>query len=375
MSESFLEAIRQHPEFLEEVLSASVAAITVIGPDGQIAYANRSAQRILGLEPSDITERTFDDPAWSITAIDGGPFPEEQLPFRRVLDTGEPVEDVRHAIVWPDGRRRYLSINAAPLALTGMPTLVVAGVHDITDQIHAEERLRRSNAELERLAWVSAHHLMEPTRRLLSFSDHLRRLLGPGRGGEVETVLGYLDQDAQRLQRLVRDIQVHLSAAEPRGEMACRDPGELIAELRPELARAYPERYTPEALRVGELPPACIDAPRFRDLWWALLDNAFRHAGADRAPRVEVRGESRGRWVRYRVADNGPGVPAAFRERLFEVFERLESGDSGTGIGLPLARRIVESMGGRIGLEEGVEGGLVVVFELPVAVDEPGGCG
>jgi light-regulated signal transduction histidine kinase (bacteriophytochrome) len=314
---------------------------------------------------------TFNDPEWRITAIDGGPFPDEELPFRRVRDTGEPVEDVRHAIVWPDGRRRYLTINAAPLRLSGQPGMVVAGIHDITDQIRAEEQLRRSSAELERLAWVSSHHLMEPTRRLLSFSSHLRRHLGEAASDGAISDIDYIERDALRLQRLVRDIQVHLSAGDPRGEILCRDPAALIDELRPELARAHPERYEPGALRVApDLPAASIDEPRFRDLWWALLDNAFLYAGADGAPRVEVSGERRGSRVHYRVADNGPGIPAAYRSRLVPGFERLENSGPGTGIGLPLVRRIVESLGGGVGLEENPGGGLVVVFELPVAGEE-----
>jgi signal transduction histidine kinase len=74
-----------------------------------------------------------------------------------------------------------------------------------------------------------------------------------------------------------------------------------------------------------------------------------------------------GTLVRYRVSDNGPGIEAEYRERVFRAFERLESGghDNGTGIGLAIVRRIAESCGGRAWIEETPGGGCSTRFELP----------
>ena len=87
-----------------------------------------------------ITERGFADDAWQIADMDGRPLSADQLPFARVRTTGKPVRDFRHAIVWPDGQRRFVSINAAPV----MPTRrlggsVVCMVTDITEKV-LEER-------------------------------------------------------------------------------------------------------------------------------------------------------------------------------------------------------------------------------------------
>ena len=68
--------------------------------------------------------------------------------------------------------------------------------------------------------------------------------------------------------------------------------------------------------------------------------------------------------VCYRVTDNGPGIAAQYRERVFRVFERLASGGEGTGIGLAIVRRIAESGGGRAWIEEAPGGGCRVLFEL-----------
>jgi signal transduction histidine kinase len=86
--------------------------------------------------------------------------------------------------------------------------------------------------------------------------------------------------------------------------------------------------------------------------------------------RIDIGGEQSGALVRYQISDNGPGVEEAYRGRVFRVFERLSSGGEGTGVGLAILRRIVESAGGHAWLEETSGGGCRLVLELP-AGDQP----
>jgi len=135
-----------HPEeFLARVLENDVSAVTVVARDGQIIYANAAAERLHGIDRARILERTFDDPDWWITALDGTPLSPDELPFTRVLARGEPVAGAQHAIHWPDGKRRYLSINGAPLWGDdgGEVEAVVFSIEDITERIEYQDRLRR----------------------------------------------------------------------------------------------------------------------------------------------------------------------------------------------------------------------------------------
>ena len=143
------EALRREHTLLERITSASPAGITVVDRHGQITFANPQAEKILGLTKEAITQRTYNAPAWRITALDGGPFPDEELPFRRVMATLKPVTDIRHAIEWPDGRRVLLSINGAPLLdASGELEGAVFTVSDITEQLQAEAALRENEAKL-----------------------------------------------------------------------------------------------------------------------------------------------------------------------------------------------------------------------------------
>jgi len=121
---------------------AETSPIATIKADknGEIAYANSKAEEVLGLEKSEITDRTYDDPDWKITAYDGSPYPTEKLPFEIVKRNGKPVENVGHAIEWPDGGRKLLSVNASPLfADSGVFDGMVALIQDITEQKELEE--------------------------------------------------------------------------------------------------------------------------------------------------------------------------------------------------------------------------------------------
>ncbi len=137
------ETLRRERGLLSQMMETSPVGITVVNREGQITFANRKAEQVLGLMRNEITERTYNAPEWHITDYEGNSFPDADLPFRRVMSTGQPVFDVCHAIVWPDGRRILLSINAAPLFdAAGQVDGMVATVEDITERKRVEEKIR-----------------------------------------------------------------------------------------------------------------------------------------------------------------------------------------------------------------------------------------
>ena len=134
------ESLKSERSLAERIIKTSPAGITFVDADGNVTFANEQAERILGLRSSGIVERTFDDPEWKITDYEGGPLPEEDLPFNVVKMTKKPLFDARHAIQWPDGRRVLLSINSAPI-LDGKGNFggMVSAIADITEHYHAEK--------------------------------------------------------------------------------------------------------------------------------------------------------------------------------------------------------------------------------------------
>lgn len=148
-----LEAERQQEKrFLQQITETSPVGITKVDKKGKIVYANDTAEKVLRLRKSQIQDRTYDDVRWGIVHIDGTPYPEEQLPFTIVRETGNAVYGIEHAIQFPDGTRRLLSINAAPLYdQHGHFDGMVAAIEDITERKKVEDALKESEAKFRNI--------------------------------------------------------------------------------------------------------------------------------------------------------------------------------------------------------------------------------
>ena len=137
---------------LEQILKTVPSCVVQLNYEGEFVFANDRAVEVLGLERSALTDRAYNDPEWEIRDVDGQPIPDDQLPFRQVRDTGEPLYGFRHTIQWPDGTEKILLVNGAPLFDdSGSVESVVFSLTDITEQWEHEARLEQTTARLEAL--------------------------------------------------------------------------------------------------------------------------------------------------------------------------------------------------------------------------------
>lgn len=230
--------------------------------------------------------------------------------------------------------------------------------------LQSAQHVQRKNRELEEFAWILAHHLQEPVRQQYLFAQRLETMIGNATD-ETLDALHLVQQGALRQRALLADVQRYLSldqiAAVPEScsPAACLDRAvlRLNALIRNAGAKVVG----------GAMPPVWMDCERLTLIFVALIENSLSYRHPQRVPEIQVTATECADFVELAVADNGPGIPAAYREKVFRVFERLEPGDgrAATGIGLALVRKIVESAGGRVWLEDAQPCGTVVRFSVP----------
>ena len=240
-----------------------------------------------------------------------------------------------------------LIIGAAALAAVG---LLLRRALQASEQVRvANEELARSNADLERFAYVASHDLSEPLRTIGGFGSLLERRYGDRLDDEGRMMLGHITGGAARLQALIDGLLTYARVSTAPRNVAPVDlqalSGEVLTAIRP----AINDRRA--NVDVGLLPTVEGEHGQLAQLLQNLILNAIKFTADDVVPHVDIssRPVHDGRWE-IRVADNGVGIAPEQAERIFEMFQRGTSDRSraGTGIGLALCARIVERHGGHI---------------------------
>ena len=231
--------------------------------------------------------------------------------------------------------------------------------------------LERSNRDLEQFAYVASHDLQEPLRKVSSFCQLLQRRYGGQLDERADQYIGFAVDGAQRMQRLINDLLSFSRVGRTTSGFDTVDVREiaLAAAAQVEMTRAELDGE----IVVGDLPRVQGDPALLRQLLLNLFGNGLKFHRPDTAPVVRVDARRDGEFWEFAVSDNGIGVEPEFAEKIFVIFQRLHGREvyAGTGIGLALAKKIVEFHGGRVWLDTGPrdEPGTVIRFTLPVDVE------
>lgn len=222
--------------------------------------------------------------------------------------------------------------------------------------------LETKNAELERFSYTVSHDLKGPLLTIKGFLGFLRRYLERGEVAQAQADLETISEAADSMGRLLDEL-LELSRI---GRVVNPPVTVPFAELAREAVAAVAGTDGVKVDIAPELPAVSGDRVRLREVVENLVTNALKFMGDQSAPRVEIGARrSAGETIFY-VRDNGVGIDPRYHEKVFGLFERLDPKIEGTGVGLAIVRRIVESHGGRIWVEsEGVGHGSTFCFTLP----------
>lgn len=277
--------------------------------------------------------------------------------YKQALATGEPWEDI-FPLLGKDGIYRWFLSRATPILDESGKVCRWFGTNtDISEQRDTEERLRRSNAELEEFAYVVSHDLQEPLRKVGIFTPLLlKAAAGEPTTEDAETYGTRIGGAVLRMQTLIQELLTYSRAVHE----------EARFDKRADLNRAFEDakRVQEEAIAAAGarvecemLPTVSGDESQFSLVFQNLLSNALKYRDQNRTPEIaiSVRSDAEGAVITFR--DNGIGFHADYAERIFGLFKRLFKDEyPGTGLGLAICKRIVERYAGHIWAESPGEG-------------------
>ncbi len=226
------------------------------------------------------------------------------------------------------------------------------------------EELVRSNRDLEQFAYVATHDLQEPLRMVSSYLQLLEHRYKGKLDSNADTFIGYAVEGASRMKQLIGDLLAYSRVSTRGRELVPTDCNAVLDHVLANLQIAIQDSQA--SVTHEPLPTVQGDSAQLEQLFQNLVANAIKFHG-DQPPEVRIAARREGReWV-FSVRDNGIGIDPKYFERIFVIFQRLHTREEypGTGIGLAVAKRIVERHGGRMWVESEPGQGATFFFTLP----------
>lgn len=331
-------------------------AVAVCSPEGKVELANDAAQRLFGLKPDSTIDAAGSEKIGEL--------------FAQVRRESRSIEHQGYdsAIqVFKDGEERFYLPRGIPILdedrqLAGI-TLVLK---DVTG-------LRRLDEVKSGLISTVSHELKTPlTSVRLAAHVLLSEKLGPLNPKQME-ILSAAREDSDRLYQIIENLLdiSRLEAGRSKISLSPVDTEQMVLNAADEMRAAYIDRGVALVLDLpGDVPPVLADSFYLESVFTNLLTNALRHTPPGGQVTVSARKESNS--VRFAVEDTGSGIPADCLPHVFEKFYRGPGREQqrDSGLGLAIAKEIVEAHGGSIGVESEPGKGARFVFTLSVA-DSP----
>ncbi len=340
-------------------------AILMLDPEGHVTTWNHAAQTIKGYSAEEIMGQHF-----SIFYPEEAR--EEGMP-QQLLDVARSVgrcEDDNWR-VRKDGTRFWANVIITAMRdPEGKLHGFLKVTRDMTERRRMEEvtrlniELSRSNEELRQFAKIAAHDLQEPLRAIEGYASLIDRRYKGKLDKDFNEFIEFIIDGSSRMADQIQSVLVHSRVRTEEKELALIDCHKVLKEVIVNLKLSIQESQT--RIQMEELPTIVANRAELVQLFQNLLSNAIKFR-REESPLVRVSATEDDEYWKFCVEDNGIGISPRYTEKIFSMFSRLHSRSrySGTGIGLAICQKIVESHGGKIWCESKSKSGSKFFFTLP----------
>lgn len=221
--------------------------------------------------------------------------------------------------------------------------------------------LEAKNAELDAFSYTVAHDLKNPLSHLIGMSDLLQNEFSENLSQQGYQCLQHIFKSSSKMIEIINALLLLASVSKQAVKLAPLDMGEILYRVEQRLSSML-QQYEGEIIMPKEWPVALGYAPWLEEVWVNYLSNGLKYGGE--SPRLELGATLEGNVIRFWVRDNGLGLSIDAMNKLFTPFTRLHKTSEGHGLGLSIVERIVEKLGGKVGVESQVGVGSVFYFTL-----------
>jgi PAS domain S-box-containing protein len=336
--------------------------IMLTKPEGSINYISPSAE-IFNYKPTELVDRM-----WGELVIDEDM--DKIAEFYNGSMSGNKGKINEYRIRGCDGEVFWVSHSWAPVIVDGVVKQVVSAVNDVTWRKKIEntlytslDELEKANRDLNDFTHIVSHDLKAPLMTIESFSDFL---LEDYFDVLDETGQEYLDsiiKASNNMRELINNLLTLSRVGRINTEYSNVDMNELVDEVKEELK---PQIEMKQAIiTANNLPELVTQRTWIKQVLMNLIGNGIKFNETN-PPRVEITYQQTNNLYQFKVRDNGIGIPEDQHEHLFKLFQRLEHTNHypGTGAGLSICKKIIESLGGEIWVESQEGYGSSFIFTL-----------
>jgi PAS domain S-box-containing protein len=360
---------------LAAIVEFSNDAVVSKDLESRVESWNAGAERLFGYSAEEMSGK-------KITLLFRPGHLHEETEILEKIRRGERVEHFETGGVTKDGRLIDLSVTVSPIKdVDGRVVGASRVARDISAKKLTEEQLKerteelaRSNAELEQFAYVASHDLQEPLRAVAGCVQLLQNRYQSQFDERGQDLIRHTVEGATRMKTLIDDLLTLARVTTGRRRYTTVDSNELVQRALLNLEKAIEESGARVSFQ--NLPTVVGDATQLSQVLQNLIGNGVKFC-RQASPDIHVSAAPSDTHWTFSVRDNGIGIESKYFDRIFAVFQRLHSRVeySGTGIGLPLCKRIVEQHGGTIWVESVPGNGATFFFTLPMraALEEPPG--
>ncbi len=362
------EALRQSEERFRLLFQQAAVGIKRLNADERLLEVNDRLCEILGYGRDELLRLSLPD------YTHPEDLPRERAELARLIAGEIPSYSMEKQCLRKGGDVIWVRVtNSLPSGSDGQAPWLISVVEEITQRKQAEESLAhttealaRSNQDLEQFAYVASHDLQEPLRMVAGYLQLLSERYRGQLDEKADKFIAYAVDGAERMSGLIRDLLAY-SRVSSGGERLCAISAEEALDFAVEnLAAAIKDSGA--AVRHEPLPMVQADGAQLRQLFQNLVGNAIKFRSPDRKAEIQVSAiKDADGWL-FTVSDNGIGFDQRYQDKMFLIFQRLQSRGKypGTGIGLAICKRIVERHGGRIWANSTPGQGSTFYFTLPM---------